>query len=218
MMARRLPVGPRPRRDELLSSWLARVACRYGLFAQELVDRVAVDGECPSPLLRIDDFAPSAQQVQSWAQACGIDPERLRRLTLSHRYPQRPRSWYSNSGPQWAPSATSGSTPVCFDADHDAGRDAWLRADWMLHDRCTGCHGRLCVAFRMREGRARPTCRCCGRLLSGRAGECAPRWDIALIATALAMQKQITTNVNRETLERQGNRLRRLGIPARDLV
>ena len=31
MRAGRLPVAPRPFRDETLSSWLGRVACRYGL-------------------------------------------------------------------------------------------------------------------------------------------------------------------------------------------
>jgi len=37
MSGRRLPVAPRPYRDELLSSWLGRVACRYGLDAAGLV-------------------------------------------------------------------------------------------------------------------------------------------------------------------------------------
>ncbi|MUO73518.1 TniQ family protein, partial [Agrobacterium vitis] len=47
-MAGRLPVAPRPYRDELLSSWLVRVACRYGLTARELVGHFADDGNSVS--------------------------------------------------------------------------------------------------------------------------------------------------------------------------
>lgn len=219
MMVRRLPVAPRPRRDELLSSWLARVACRYGLSAQQLVDQLAAEDECSSPPLPIDDFAPAAEQVLQWAQACGVDPERLHRLSLRRRYPRRPRSWYLSRGPQWAPSAAAGSASVCvgcFDADRAAGRDAWLRTGWMLaercicpvhgqmlHDRCVKCHRRLSVTFRMREGYARPICSQCGQLLADRAGEGAPRRDIALVATALAMQERMTVSVDRANLERE---------------
>lgn len=34
---KRLPVAPRPFRNELMSSWLARVACRYGLEGRDLI-------------------------------------------------------------------------------------------------------------------------------------------------------------------------------------
>jgi hypothetical protein len=218
MMVRRLPVAPRPCHDELLSSWLARVACRYGLSAQELVDHFTAEDECSSPPPPIDDFAPAAEQVRQWAQACGVDPERLRRLALSRRYPRRPRSWYLNRGPQWSTSVAAVSAPVCvgcFDADRAAGRDAWLRTGWrfaercicpvhgqLLHDRCVKCHRRLSVTFRMRAGNARPVCGRCGQLLAGRAGEGARQRDVALVATGLATQQRITAGVNRACPER----------------
>jgi len=44
-MMGRLPVAPRPYRDELLSSWLGRVACRYGLDAEGLVGALFADRE-----------------------------------------------------------------------------------------------------------------------------------------------------------------------------
>ncbi len=50
----RLPVAPGPYHDELLSSWMARVACRYGLTAPELAGYF---GGLLSPL-PIDDGAP----------------------------------------------------------------------------------------------------------------------------------------------------------------
>lgn len=81
----RLPVAPRPYRDELLSSWLARVACRYGLTAPELAGYFAPEGNGLSSPLSIDDRVPVADQASVWARACGVDPDRLHRLALSRR-------------------------------------------------------------------------------------------------------------------------------------
>lgn len=220
MKPARLPVAPRPYRDELLSSWMARVACRYGLTAQELAGHFAGDGNRLSPL-PIDDTAPARDQTTVWAQACGVDPERLQRLALSRRFPRRSRSWYVSAGPEWAPSARPRSTPVCvacFAADQAAGRDAYLRAGWMLgercicpmhgrllHDRCVSCHRRLSVAFHLHDGSARPVCSHCARLLTDRGGEGGQPQDHALVATALATQQRITASVNGENPE--GDRL-----------
>lgn len=214
----RLPVAPRPYRDELLSSWMARVACRYGLTAEELAGHFTAAGNSVSSPLPIDDSAPTADQTRVWARACGIDPGRLQRLALSWRYPRRPRSWYASRGPEWAPSAVTGSTPVClacFAADQSAGRDAYLRAGWMLaercicpihgqllHDRCLSCHRRLSVAFRLHDGCARPVCAQCARLLTDRGGEGARPADRALVGAALTVQQRIMASVNGEDAER----------------
>lgn len=218
-MARHLPVAPRPYRDELLSSWLARVACRYGFTAQALVDWLADDGAGPSPFQPIDDRLPAAEQVRQWSRACGLDPERLRRLSLSRRHPQRPQSWYLSRRPEWAPSAMIGSPPVCFAclaADHAAGRDAWLRADWMLaehciclvhgqllHDRCLRCGRSLSVAFRLREGRACAVCSQCETLLGDRGGEGGPPRDVALIEAAVSIQRRIAQSIDSESRARE---------------
>jgi len=101
----RLPVAPRPYRDELLSSWMARVACRYGLTAPELSGYL-----CGLPSqLPIDDRVPAAGQTKVWAQFCGVDPNRLYRLSLNWRYPRRTRAWYMSRGPEWKPSTLTGS-------------------------------------------------------------------------------------------------------------
>lgn len=223
MTARHLPVAPRPYRDELLSSWLARVACRYGLTHQALVDWLADDGESLALFQSINDWLPAPKQVRQWARSCSVDPERLHRLSLRRRHPQRPNSWYVSSGPEWAPSATIGSPPVClacFAADHIGGRDAWLRADWalaehcicslhgqLLHDRCLRCSRRLSVAFRLREGRGCAVCSRCEALLVDREGEGGLPRDVALIETVLSIQRQIGQRVDsdsraRERLER----------------
>ncbi len=219
MGSARLPVAPRPCRDELLSSWMARVACRYGLAAQELAGYFAGDGNGFSSPAPIDDRAPTVDQAQAWARACGIDPDRLQRLALSRRYPGRPRAWYVNRGPEWAPSAVTGSTPVClacFTDDQSAGHDAYLRAGWMLaercicpahgellHDRCLSCHRHLSVAFRLLDGRAQPVCSYCGLILADRGGEGGQPLGRSLVRSALAIQQRITERVDRGTAEQE---------------
>lgn len=217
MAAGRLPIAPRPYRDELLSSWMARVACRYGLTAPELAGDFAAEGNSlwsPQP---IDDRAPDDDQTRVWARGCGVDPERLLRLSLSRRYPRRPPAWYASQGPEWAPAA--GPIPVClacFAADLAAGHDAYLRAGWMfaeccvcpahgqlLQDRCGSCHRRLRVAFRLRDGFARPICSRCAGLLVDRGGEGGQAWQPDLVRAALVIQQKITTGVNGEKAERE---------------
>lgn len=219
MAAWRLPIAPRPYRDELLSSWMARVACRYGLTAPELAGDFAAEGNSLWSPRPIDDTAPADDQMKVWARGCGVDPERLHRLALSRRYPRRPRAWYASQGPEWAPSARSGSIPVCpacFAADLAAGHDAYLRADWMfaercvctthgqlLQDRCGSCHRRLLVAFRLRDGSARPICSRCAGLLFDRGGEGGQAGQPDPVRAALVIQQQITAAVNGEKAERE---------------
>ena len=215
----RLPVAPRPYRDELLSSWMARVACRYGLTSPELAGHFAgADDSLYSPV-SIDDRAPAAGQTRAWVQACGIDPDRLHRLSLSRRYPWRPRSWYASRRPAWMPPTVTGSPPVClscFADDQSAGRDGYLRACWMfaercicpahgelMLDRCPSCHRHLSVAFRMREGRARPVCNHCEVMLADRGGEGGRPHNQNLVRSALAIQQRITERVDRGTAEQE---------------
>jgi len=206
----RLPVAPRPYPDELLSSWLGRVACRYGLRADELAGRLAGPGALDLYAAPIDDMAPSADETRRWARVCRVDPERLRRLALTRRYPDRPRSWFGHEGPEWRPSP--GSAPACFacfDADRADGRDAYLRAAWTLGERCVcplhgrlltdrcpyGC-GRLQVGFRLHDGRARPVCARCGRNLAGGAGEGGRPQGQAVIEAVLHMERRIADRVD----------------------
>ena len=203
-MMGRLPVAPRPYRDELLSSWLGRVACRYGLDAEGLVGALFADGEGDAHTTLIDDAAPPREDIAFWARACGVDPARLSRLTLARRRPGRAKAWFSSEGPPWALMAAR-TPPVCcgcFGADRDAGRDDYLRADWMLaercvcpahrqllRDRCSRCHARLRLAFRLRDGRARLVCGRCGQEFSLQA---APQGeDGALIDALISLQDRI---------------------------
>lgn len=200
-MMGRLPVAPRPYRDELLSSWLGRVACRYGFDAASLAGALAADGEGAARSIPIDDAAPARTDIVAWAQACGVDPGRLVRLTLARRRPGRSSVWFSSAGPPWA-ATISRSPPACcacFDSDRVAGRDAYLRADWLLaercacpahrqllRDRCPHCRGPLRFAYRLRDGRVRVACRECGLELAARSAD-----DDALIDALISIQDRI---------------------------
>lgn len=211
-MARRLPVAPRPYRDELLSSWLGRVACRYGLDAEGLAAALVGGGDERG--LPVDDAAPSREFIVALARACAVDPARLSRLTLAERHPGRPEAWFSRQGPAWAPTAprTPSVCCACFGADRAVGRDDYLRADWLsaercvcpldrqlLRDHCPLCRKRLRVDFRLRDGRARAVCRRCGQELAARS---ARKGEGELVDALLPLQDRIGT-ILRDAPERR---------------
>ena len=193
----RLPVALRPNRDELLSSWMARVAGRYGLEVPELTAWLAEQGRETQLPRRVDDRYPDPELLILWARTCRVDPGRLTRLSLTSRYPDRPPSWVRERS----------EVPVClgcFDADFAAGRDGYLRSGWrlvdhvvcpvhreMLQDRCPVCGGHLRVSCRMRNGLLRPFCGKCDGLLTGRGGEKRNPSGAELAASVLDLQRQV---------------------------
>ncbi|WP_420415756.1 TniQ family protein [Marinovum algicola] len=197
MVPARLPVAPRPFRDELLSSWVARVAARYGSEPLELMVYQAGQGGRDADARQVDDVAPDMGPLRLWAKACRIDPERLRRRSLASRYPDRPRDWLLNE-----------AVPVClacFDADAVAGRDAYLRGHWrlaervvcpahrtMLLDRCPACRGGLRLSFRMLNGLLRPFCRKCDAVLTGGGGETEHPLKADFAVGVLELQREIS--------------------------
>jgi hypothetical protein len=161
-----------------LSSWLGRIACRYGLDAPTLAS--CLEGPLAEHPIVIDDVACDPGRLKHWARACGVDPARPRRLMLAERHPRRPSDWFAAT----KRGAARAVCPACFDRDQAAGRDGYLRASWALAERCVCpaharilidqcpfCKSRLSIAFRLREGLARPVCATCERPLSDRAGE-----------------------------------------------
>lgn len=219
MGARRLPIAPRPFRDETLSSWLGRIACRYGLDAPTLAACLAApDITSDPPRAPIDDISPSLDQIALWARASGVDPARLRRMSLAARNPRRPRSWFLNRGsPTIRPVMPRPSLPVClacFEDDRASGEDGYLRASWllaehcvcpahgrMLIDQCPSCHARLEVAFRVRENRAHAVCARCEGALERAAGE-GDRFSRGMSAELSTIQAGIAAAVDHASIDR----------------
>ncbi|QIE47838.1 hypothetical protein G5B38_21325 (plasmid) [Pseudohalocynthiibacter aestuariivivens] len=193
----RLPVAPRPFRDELLSSWMVRVAAQYGLETPGMSAWLAGQGRGVQPSRPVNDIAPDPELLRLWARACRVDPVRLMRLSLTSRFSDRPLTWFLERP----------RVPVClacFDADVTAGCDSYLRSDWrlaehvacpthgeMLRDRCPVCSGNLRVSFRMRGGLLRPFCRNCDTLVTGKGGEAERPMDVEFAAAILKLQHQV---------------------------
>uniref|UniRef100_UPI003515B305 TniQ family protein n=1 Tax=Pararhodobacter marinus TaxID=2184063 RepID=UPI003515B305 len=220
MVSARLPVAPRPFRDELLSSWMARVAARYGAEPLELMVYLAGQGGRDAGARQVDDVAPDMGLLMLWTKACRIDPERLRRRSLASRYPAQPRDW-----------CLTETVPVClacFDADVAAGRDAYLRGHWrlteqvvcpvhrtMLLDRCPTCRGHLRLSLRMLNGLLRPFCRKCDAVLTGGGGEAEDPLKLDFAAGVLDLQRQISEIVRGDSgrLDRLEHAIRTLWAP-----
>jgi hypothetical protein len=154
----RLPVAPRPFRDETLASWVGRIASRYGMSGRDLAADVASKRR---------NASSGSTTIDRLARACGVDPARVARLRLSARHLDRPSSW-------WLPSALAAICPDCLDEDRRRGRDGYLRSGWrraeatvcprhrrLLIDDCPACGAPLGVVFTMQDGRAAPACAAC---------------------------------------------------------
>lgn len=200
----RLPVAPRPFSDELLSSWMARVATRFGLEVPDLTEYLAGLGATLPVMRQIDDTTPDPELLKIWAWGCRIDPARLERLSLEPRYHNRSRDWVSG----WGGGGVSVCL-ACFDADVVAGRDAYIRAGWklvervvcpvhkeILRDRCLECGAHLRASFRLRRGLLRVFCVKCECLLTGRGGARADRVDRAFTEGTLRFQRQVERIIN----------------------
>lgn len=171
-----LPMVPRPEDDELLSSWQARVACRYGLTREELARSLAVPGYERRPGFVERDFAPSASAQQEWAAACRLSKPRIESMVLSSG--SRSPSWYV-----WGEGRGPGAfrrpvCPQCLTEDAAAGRDHHFRRSWAhvetlicdrhsrpLEEACQHCRSSLGFQFIFHDGVARLACVTCERLI-----------------------------------------------------
>lgn len=197
MALARLPVAPRPFSGELLSSWMVRVAARYGLAVPDMTTWLAGQGREAQPHHLVDDIAPDPTQLRLWARACRLDLARLTRLSLALRYPDRVPAW----------TLERSKMPVCFgcfDKDQAQGRDSYLRSAWrladhlvcpahrqMLHDRCPACNAELRVSFQFGSGLLRPFCSRCGGLLTSRGGQPEHTPDTGFAAGVLDLQRKV---------------------------
>lgn len=177
-----LPVAPRPYPDELISSWVDRVSCRYGLSRTALLAASSPSLPSGSASRRLDWQADLAD-LAVLGEACRIDPGLLRRLDLAEMHPAWPRHWFSWAG--YEPGHWGDIAPAfcrrCFRDDMAAGRDAYLRQAWAralgmcqahhepLTRSCawcgTACGPRRSWRLGLSQNVARYVCRRCGHFV-----------------------------------------------------
>ena len=177
-----LPFAPRPCRGEIMSSWLSRVGCRYGLEPANLLARLD-----PNP-----DMSSSREldwNMSDRHQSCLADATRLERARVAELDPARS---HANWAQQWFAWASIGRDPWqnediydyefrwawcprCLAEGHALTGQDYIRLPWTLA--CVGyCHahripltsecncGALVRPIHVAEGdRSRLVCRSCER-------------------------------------------------------
>src|SRR5579883_35789 len=114
-----LPFAPRPFREEVLSSWLQRVADANQLTFGELLES-ARDSQLPTITTVLDYRLPFAWRLRL-AAFCRVPEAWLRAIDLAGQYPERDLSWFTHhfvftrrlGEPSWQLCR-----PFCLDCGH----------------------------------------------------------------------------------------------------
>lgn len=184
-----LPLAPRPMEDELLSSWLSRVACRYDLDGGALRGILTTPGDDAEamPTMNGLDYRPAHEEIAALASAARLPVDRLSILALKTVNPTWPRHWYAwdwgvfdpaNGTERYADVLAPGWCDLCLSEDHAAGRHAYLRRHWVyaavgfchrhrlpLRHLCPFCQTARTLRFVPSDGGTRLCCGDCGRPL-----------------------------------------------------
>lgn len=188
-MVQTFPIAPRPMAGELLSSWRARVACRYGLEGWELTPAVLFGRHSEGAYQRDIDWAPAAEDIRFLAASSRLDRETVAAMALSRRgWPRHWACWERapDDTTAWGPygRVEVAWCPACLRHDRQAGRDAWLRRDWAiaarglcathglpLEQRCHFCDGWQPQRWVTLADSAILLCGHCGRSLDEALGD-----------------------------------------------
>nr|WP_282098045.1 TniQ family protein [Sphingomonas sp. S2M10] len=85
-----MPIAPRPHSDELISSWLARIAACYEVSITELRQELSPDS--PGTKVRAD-VGWKGSEANSAAQRLRVDQDAIMRLNLKRRWPWLVTAW-----------------------------------------------------------------------------------------------------------------------------
>ncbi|ALJ39354.1 MULTISPECIES: TniQ family protein [Azospirillum] len=184
-----LPLAPRPMEDELLSSWLSRVACRYDLDGGALRGLLTTPGGDAEGMASLHglDYRPAREEITALAVAARLPVERLSALALARAHPTWPRHWFAwdwgaldptNGTERYADALAPGWCELCLSEDRATGRHAYLRRHWAhaavgfchrhrlpLRHLCPFCGTASLLQFVPSDGGTRLYCGDCGRPL-----------------------------------------------------
>lgn len=164
-----LPIVRQPFPNELVSSWLGRVATLYGCSWPALFK-----SNFPRPP-SIRDYKADANQAAFLSRATRVEAEAIRRLDLFCQFPKQPvRRFICRADTKLAAPDFCG---LCFYEDRLEGRDNYFRHEWALagvshchihqkrlHSGCdnSDCYGNEDLRMCLIEGLVRIVCaRCC---------------------------------------------------------
>jgi len=131
-----LPIAPRPMSDELLSSWLHRVATANALSFGELLDSVRAD-RLPGLAGVMDYDLPTVWRIRL-ATFCRIPESRIRLIDLQSQFPNRNLSWFTHAR---AFHRSPGEPAIqlgrpfcvpCGEEQREMHKPTYIRGDWAL--------------------------------------------------------------------------------------
>jgi hypothetical protein len=129
-----LPVAPRPCPDELISSWLQRIACANALTLSELLAFAFL--RAPETRGSIDLLDEVSPKVASVIAELGRVPRRwVSVLSFSRQFPAWSKQWLMrrfNSAGDWGRSirARYAFCPRCLREMSQGKQTIWIRAEW----------------------------------------------------------------------------------------
>lgn len=206
-----LPFVPQPETDELLSSWLARIAAVY----QQTWPMVAASVQ--PELAAIPDWNVGDEALDRLAEVTNINPVALARLDLAKNFSAPSAHWFVFKPRTFrADSAYCGS---CLVKDIQVGRDSFLRHQWaiagishcsvhheLLRTRCHHCSKEASYRWVRSAGLSKIYCAHCGGGLHYRAGTPEPLWDdIGLRFAVFAAEELIYSALQNNDGEQPGS-------------
>ncbi|WP_420798875.1 TniQ family protein [Geothrix limicola] len=144
------PLRPHPYPDELLSSWIARIAQANGVDFKCVLSEIWPRQKTPGPLLEVD---PPSEILSVLAQRSGLPPEHVHHLVLSELidpiYKSNPRKIQERLDyvPRALRSVLSHRNQFCPDC---LATDPipYFRRSWRLSAvTACSCHGRLLIEW-----------------------------------------------------------------------
>jgi hypothetical protein len=214
--SKRWPVGVSPARDELLSSWLHRIACAHGLSPRHFGESLGF--EQPTWSARLDNVAPGYLLNLLYSQT-GLPVEHIEAMTIGFEL------WYPLALPmRWIAANRDRATwlqfcPSCLRDDEEPYfRRRWRRATFMicpthhraLIDRCPSCRSGI-ASSDQRSVRPQHICAHCSFDLRDTKG---PIPDSSLRRLCRLLDGLVVVECANGTLDRSTLTTRILALPA----
>jgi hypothetical protein len=168
----RLPFVRPPFADELLTSWLERVACVYGRPWDDLFWEINVENLSP-----IRDYRGTPKQFNLLSQITSTDVDVIKGLDLARKFPGHPITRF-----QCHPDTKVAAPDFCYECFHDdvvAGKDNYVRHEWAiagvshchihkktLRSSCIFCGRDFSWLMRVTNARVQVYCKFCGEAIN----------------------------------------------------
>ena len=165
-----LPIIRQPFQNELITSWLDRVASVYGLSWSRLSNEIGDRAQS------IGDYKATPRQISFLAKMTRMEKGVIRALDLARKFPGQQVERF-----QCHPDTKLSAPDFCLECFHDdfsCGRDNYFRHEWaiagvshchihgtLLRSTCVICNEASSLAMMISNGRVQVYCKACGEAI-----------------------------------------------------